>query len=596
MRRSLKRPAGVVVAVAAIALAAACGSSSSGGSSPSKSGNNLSAFGFNGNVSGNNVDTLNTGTPKKGGTLTATIEKNITDWNILSASGATEDTVYVMNAIWPSVYNIAPSNALVLNNDLVQSATQTSASPQTVVFKLNPKAVWSDGSPINANDFIFAWRTQDTNICKTCQAASGGVGFNNIQSVTGSDNGDTVTVVFSKPFADWKGLFTLMPSHLVTADPATASDAVLANGFNVTLDKQPTVSGGAYVLSQFTSNQSAVETPNPKWYGNNDGPYLDKLIFSIITDSTQMPTELANHEVDVIFPQPEVDLLNNVKAISGVDYDLLNGPAWEHIDFNLKDPSSPIANPTYGKALRQALLTATDVKGMIARTVGAFDPGVKPLDNRMIFPGQPGYQDNIGSSGLGSGDITKAKQILTTAGFTGVGTALKAPDGTTVRPLVMRYTVGNTIRQTECQLFANAAQQLGVKVNVETTDDLGGSLTHQAGHDYDVIVFAFVGGPFLLQNQEIWDSHDFEPAGENYGHYSDPAVDAALEDAANQTDYTKIEADDNKADQAITADAWSLPLYQKPSFIAYYPDVVNVRNNGSSSGYSYNDNMWGKTD
>ena len=64
--------------------------------------------------------------------------------------------------------------------------------------------------------------------------------------------------------------------------------------------------------------------------------------------------------------------------------------------------------------------------------------------------------------------------------------------------LTMKYTVGNSIRQTECQLFASYAKELGVTVNVSSTDDLGASLTHaDPQHDYDVIVFAWVGTPFF---------------------------------------------------------------------------------------------------
>ena len=43
-----------------------------------------------------------------------------------------------------------PDLSVFLNTDLLTSATLTSTSPQTIVYKINPKAVWSDGQPITS--------------------------------------------------------------------------------------------------------------------------------------------------------------------------------------------------------------------------------------------------------------------------------------------------------------------------------------------------------------------------------------------------------------------------------------------------------------
>ena len=62
--------------------------------------------------------------------------------------------------VWPQAFIINSNLQPVLNNQLLQSATQTSDSPQIVVYKINPKAVWSDGTPITADDFIYNWQAQ----------------------------------------------------------------------------------------------------------------------------------------------------------------------------------------------------------------------------------------------------------------------------------------------------------------------------------------------------------------------------------------------------------------------------------------------------
>ena len=40
-------------------------------------------------------------------------------------------------------------------------------------------------------------------------------------------------------------------------------------------------------------------------------------------------------------------------------------------------------------------------------------------------------------------------------------------------------------------------------------------------------------------------------------------------------------------------DAYVLPLYQKPTFIASYDNVANIRNNSSLEGPQYNIEQWG---
>ena len=63
--------------------------------------------------------------------------------------------------------------------------------------------------------------------------------------------------------------------------------------------------------------------------------------------------------------------------------------------------------------------------------------------------------------------------------------------------------------------------------------------------------------------------------------------------AAESSDSSTQIADLNKADQQISQDAYTLPLYQKPTLIAFYPSVLNVRDNATSMGPTYNIGQWG---
>ena len=590
---SSKKKAATTSSPAVSATTSASSASASGSTPVTASSAATSQSAANQTKTGNRLtgdaDTINAGSVSKGGTLTYSLEKTIDNWNVLTSAGDTFETAEIENSIYPNVFNVLPDLSPTLNTDLMVSADVTSPSPQTIVYKINPKAVWSDGKPINADDFIYLWKEQDGTDCPKCDINST-TGYAQIQSVVGSDNGATVTVVFKTPFSDWKSLFgSLMPYH--AAVPQGLDPVSLEKSWDTGFAAVPTVSGGPYVITDFQKDQSVTTSANAKWYGAK-GPYLDKIVYRMITDATQEPTALQNGEIDAMYPQPEVDLIKQLDGMQNINYQLDLGLVFEHIDLNLQNPA------LQNVALRKALFTAVDVKGMIARTAGQTDPAIGPLGNRMFVPGQKGYQDDITAYGYGTGNVAAATKILTDAGYKLTGGKLIDPKGAAVPSLLMRYTVGNAVRATECQLVAAAAKQLGVTVTVSPTDSLGGTLTQKdANHKYDIIVFAWVATPFGSSNATIYQSDTAQGTpgnwGSNYGHYTNAAVDAALKDSTTTTDPNQEIADLNTADKQISADAYTLPLYQKPLILAYNSKFANIRDNATSVGPPYNTQEWG---
>lgn len=560
----MRKSVGGVATLATLALTlAACGGSSSTGGGGVVKGKNNENF-----VAAKDL--------QAGGTMTYTLEKDIQNWNILTADGNTFETAEVMNGIIPGSFIPQPDFSVELNKDLLVSAELTNESPETLVYKIQDKAVWSDGTPISAEDFIYEWKT--SNGTNPNYAVAGTTGYELIDSVVGSDNGKTVTVTFKagKIYADWKGLFGgLLPAHLMNAlnpDPVKAFNTGLVG-------KPPTFSGGPFLITDFKPNTSVTLKKNPKWYGS--GPNLETVNFRILTDQNQEPLALQNKEVDAIYPQPNKDLVDKVKPIAGVSANLGFGLLFEHFDANLKNPF--LAD----KVLRKAIFTAVDRQGILDRTVKQFATGAKVLDSRMLLPGQDGYADNVASKGLGSGKLDEAKKLLTDAGYKGVGTKLTTAAGKVVGPFRLRHTVGNTIRETEMRLLKDTLSQLGIESKIETTDSLGGTL---GAGDYDIIVFAWVGTPFpYSSNKDLYSTN----GGGNYGKYSNPAVDAALKAAAETLDPKESQKQLNIADGILSDDAYTLPLYQKATFLAFYSKFGNVRDNATSVGPTYNIQEWG---
>jgi peptide/nickel transport system substrate-binding protein len=522
-------------------------------------------------------NTCNRGQTRPGGTIRYTIETPITGWNLNYQASNGSDLAEVMDGIMPSVFSFGPDLKPFLNSDLMQSVTQTNEHPQTLVYEINRDAMWSDGQPIGFEDFKYLKEVSDGSTCN-CEPSTT-AGYNQIDSMTSSNYGKTVTVVMKTPFADWRGMFSsLLPAHIANEHGADSTAAGLHASFQWFDKNVPDWSGGPMIITAAQNDTAVTEKANPKWYGKTKSS-LAALVFRVITDQSQLASALQNHEVDAIYAPPSTDLVHEVGGLQGVQSYLGRGLIWEHLDFNEKNKFLK------DRHLRTAIFTAIDRKAVIARTIGQLGIKPTPLSNHIYVPGQPGYQDNVSSTGQGSGDIAKAKDILTHAGYTGVGSVLETKAGQAVA-LRCTYNTTNAYRYTECLIVQNTLNQLGIKVTLTPTPDYSEIGTG----NFDMVVYSWVGTPFVVADaQQLYELK----GGADYGYNDDPAAAKLIDQAAMTTKQSKVQSLMNQADELITTDAYELPLYQSPMFLAARVDIVNLRDNTTAAGPPYNVQQWG---
>ncbi len=512
-----------------------------------------------------------------GGTLAYSIEVDVKNWNILHATGDVFGYRQILNPVLPHAMISLPDFTMAKNDALLTEAKVVKESPQTVEYRIRPEATWSDGTPITADDFKYTWQVQDPQQCATCEPATQ-AGYDQVASVTGSDNGKTVTVEFKNTYQPWRLMFPhLLPAHIA------AQQGDLATSFNDYFSTTvPTWSGGPYLIDKYVPNQSVTMKKNPKWYG--EGPHLDQLVFRILTDERQAVTAMANNEIQVVVPRPTLDLVEQLKGISNVTTSLASGLVYEHLDINTAHPA--LADV----ALRRAIFTAVDRQAIIDKTIGQFAAGTKALGNRNFMPGQKlegvdAYVDNVTSAGLGDGNIEAAKKVLTDAGYVIGDGKLTDPKGKAVPPLRMRYSKGNQVRLDTSVLIQNQLKQLGITLQLQETDSLG--TTVNTG-DFDLIVF----GTNLDVIPTATAQSVFGSKGTHTG-YQDQEIDGWVSEAARTLDPQQVIDLLNKVDARISEQAVTLPIYQTPTLIAYRSDFGNVRANPTRFGTSYNTEQWG---
>jgi peptide/nickel transport system substrate-binding protein len=508
---------------------------------------------------------------QEGGTLSFASDQEQAGFNPNTAKDNLFALSNIVTSIYPSVFNIHPDFTVQLSGEFMDSAELTSEDPQTVVYKIKPNAVWSDGTPVSADDFIFWWENcNETNKKADCVSTTG---YKDIESVEGSDGGKTVTAVFKNKYADWKGLFSqyIIPAHYTKAQPG---------GWNTGLDKNPEKipSAGPFIVESYTPGQSLTLTRNDKYYGTK--AHLDKIVFRYLPESTTQPAALQNNEVDMIYGQPQLDQVKIVKAIPDVTSEINFGLQYEHLDFNVKNPL--LADV----AVRKAFATGLNIQQIVDRTVKQFSDKATVLGNRMFMNGQPEYQDHRGS--YGNGDIAGAEKLLTDAGYAKGSDGIFAKGGKKLS-FNISTTAGNQLRETQEQLIQAQAKEFGMEIKIKNAeaDVLFGEWLPEG--NFDISNFAWVGTPFpVSSNQPIFSTD----SPQNYGKFSNPKVDELFTQAIAELDPAKAAELANQADQLLWDDMATLPLYQKPQLIGWRNTFTGIGDNLSSQGPFWNAGTW----
>jgi peptide/nickel transport system substrate-binding protein len=284
----------------------------------------------------------------------------------------------------------------------------------------------------------------------------------------------------------------------------------------------------------------------------------------------------------MIYPQPQTDMVQVVKAIPDVHSEINFGLTYEHLDFNFKNEL--LADP----AVRKAFATGLNIQQIVDRTVKQFSDKASVLGNRVWLTGQPEYQDHRGQ--YGNGNVAEAEKLLTDAGYTKGADGIFAKGGKKLS-FNISTTAGNALRESQEQIIQAQAKQFGMDIKIKNADadKLFGEWLPEG--NYDIANFAWVGDPYAVSsNDPIFRTG----SAQNYGSYSNPEVDRMFDQAVAELDQAKAAELANQIDQKLWEDLPTIPLYQKPTFLAYDTGFAGVGDNTSEQGPFWNANTWGQ--
>jgi len=447
-------------------------------------------------------------------------------------------------------------------------------NPMRVTYYLKAKAKWSDNVPVSGKDIRFTWKTiMDPKIKDHVSQA----GYDQIKSVTGS--GKVVKVTFTKPYADWKDLFTsgfVLPAHALQG--ANMLTVWTDNVVNPKTGKP--IGNGPYLETAFDRGSGITLTRNPNYWGTK--AKIDRIVFKFLTDTNTEIQQVRGGEVDAIYPQPQ-QALSELSGQSGLRIQSNLGTVWEHIDIQQGPKGNPLAKNLW---VRQALILSLDRQSTVKALFGQLNPRLRPLNNTIFVTNHPAYKQNWAKWTF---NRTKAENILKAHNCTKAADGIYRCGGTKLS-FQFESTRGNKLRELSFTFFQDQAKKAGIELlnNFKPAGTYFGE--DLPNHNYDLALFAWVGTPDPAGSVEIWKCN----GAQNYMEYCNKKVSRLLEASDVQLNVKKRFALFNQADALMANDIPTIPLYQKPTYFVYKAGIKGMKDNATNQGPTWNAEKWSR--
>jgi peptide/nickel transport system substrate-binding protein len=517
-------------------------------------------------------------------TVAAEGEPGCMDW-VSTCAGSAWGIWTVQTNTMPRAYDFTRDNLYKPSILLAAEAVVQTSPVQVVTYRLNTRAVWSDGQPITAHDFKYTW--DQVAHGQNVRDASG---YQNIVSVDDSDP-HTAIVTFSQPFADWRRLFGgsigLLPSHLLEGKDR---NALMKDGYSW--------SGGPWELAPggWAKGQSIKLIPNPNYWGKK--PDLASVTFRIFTDAGAELQAYTSGQVAAAYPAADPSSAG-YRSVATTLFSVTGGLDYDAVWFDV------LRAPVNSKAVRQAVAFSIDRAAIVNQVLGPLVAGVQPIQSFLTPAYGPYYTEPFAKYRL---DLVTAAQLMQGDGWAKGADGIWAKSG---QKAMIELKVASTGARglQEAQLIASQlrAGGFGVTVTPEsqaallTTDLPAGTFT-AASYPADLRRQLLTGVPVgagIDDNDpgqcRLFCSTSIPPTGAstgvattvggaNYGRISDPMLDRYLADLdVNLSDSARM-ADAAQAASLLADLVPAIPLDAVPDIV-----VVNTGKIGVEGGtFSHN--------
>ncbi len=400
----------------------------------------------------------------------------------------------------------------------------------TYTFTITEGAVWSDGTPITADDMIFTIGAIQQEEIATVLESNVAL----IDSVTKIDD-RTYEIKLSSPDCaalSQFGAIRFMPAHKYAAD---YSD-FMGSDFNM----NPDISGGPYILEEWAPDEGQRFRANADFWGG--APQIPFLVNRVIGEQTVALQAIQAGEIDYTYFQG--DLFSQITNQEDLQFQFFPQYTVNFLSLNWADPSNPqpavdeagnpveqTPHPLFSDVnVRKAVAMGYNKQDILAtlggetggtRLVGAVAPSVTWAYNSSIEP----YPF----------DPEMAQQMLEEAGWVDSdGDGVREKDGVKLS-FTIRYSNILNLFETTALIAQDQLNQIGFDVQLELVEWANYLDDVYFGQNYDATPMSNSGGTAPPDPNDfmtlLLTAEDVPGAGNNLASYVNPQIDELVAQA-----------------------------------------------------------------
>jgi len=370
--------------------------------------------------------------------------------------------------------------------------------PLTYIFHLHHGVKFHDGRSLTSRDVKWTLDSLIAGKIRSAKAAA-------YRFVDRIDAPNDFTVVLRMKEPDAALLWNLSDGAM----------GIVPFGSGEEISRTP-IGSGPFRFVSAEIDKEVVVARNGNYWGER--PKLSRVRFAIVPDATTQALELRKGSGDVIingsFPPDTVLTLRREPSLA---VESAPGTRLAYLGFNVRDPILKDVR------VRQAIAYALDRRPMIDYLWrGEAQPA------RSVLPPQSwAYNDNVPTY---DHDPIKARQLLDTAGYPEV-------DGVRFHITMKTSTDENT--RLMVAVMQQQLREVGIALDIRSFEfgTFFSDVTHGAFQLYGL---RWIGGN---EDPDIFSlcfsSSRFPPNGANRGYYSNPKVDALIDEARREVDQSK---------------------------------------------------------
>ena len=448
-------------------------------------------------------------------------------------------------------------NSLMKKNERLDYVPELAENVQVapdglaVTFTLRDGVKFHSGKPLTPADVKYTMQTLLAPDSKSPKSPSffEGTGAARQPFITSVETPDARTVVFRlrKP---WLELYAnLLPIGII---PEGSFD---------TLEQAPNGTGPFKFVAQNKGERSVDMAANDEYW--EGAPSVKQLRVRVILDAGTQQAELQSGQAHLALNTALTpDAVVALGKSPSLKVEQSPGANIQYLGINTE------AEPLTDARVRRAVAHAIDRVSLIKNLL----QGQARIAHSMVPPESWAYAEGQ----VYNFDPARAKQLLDEAG-------LRDPDGDgpqprATKPIVMKISATNAIARQSAGVIQNALKDVGLAVTIETLED--NTLREQlVNGQYGLTIGRWVGGnqdPIFLR-----DLFTFLMGEGNYrfnrSRYRNPEVDKLLGEAVSTADRAKATALYRQAQEIISRDMPTLPLWYPNNIAIAQKSVGNLQ-------------------